>query len=202
MLFLAKLEAFLDRLVTFAGKVGAWVTIPLIIIIIFDVVTRRFLVLGSTKLQEGEWHLHAIIFLLCIGFAYTKDAHVRIDLLRERFSERTRNWIEFIGCLVALIPYCLIILYFSTDFIERSWSVNEMSDSATGLPYRWAIKSFLPIGFFFMLLAGIVITLRKFIELFGPPDLKDRMAREETAEAVPPLKDIDFNSDNSGRGKS
>jgi len=182
MRLLLQIEEFLDKLVIWVGRFGAWFSIPLMVIIIFDVVTRRFLVLGSTKLQEGEWHLHAILFLLCIGFTYLKDAHVRIDLVRERLDVTAQRWIELIGCLIFLIPYCAIVLYFGIDFVERSWAVSEASDSATGLPYRWAIKAFLPIGFFFMLMAGVVVALRKFIELFGPPDLRRIVEAEEKRE--------------------
>ena len=64
---LLALEKFLSRIVMGIGRTGAWIAIPLMVIIIFDVITRRFLVLGSTKLQEGEWHLHAMLFLLCMG---------------------------------------------------------------------------------------------------------------------------------------
>ena len=186
---LVRLADILDAIVTWAGRIGAWASIPLIGIIIFDVVTRRFFVLGSTKLQEAEWHMHAILFLLCIGITYIKDTHVRIDLVRENLSVRTQRWIELIGCLIFLIPYCAIVLYYSLDFVDRSWSINEASDSATGLPYRWAIKAFLPIGFSLMLLAGITVALRKFIELFGPPDLRELVEAEE-AEEIEHLEDV------------
>ena len=179
---LVALEKFLSRIVMGIGRAGAWIAIPLMVIILFDVITRRFLVLGSTKLQEGEWHLHAMLFLLCMGFVYLKDGHVRIDLMRERMSSRTRNWVEFLGCLVFAIPYCLIVAWFSIDFVERSWHLNEASDSATGLPYRWAIKAFMPIGMFTLLLAGFVVLLRRFIDLFGPPDTRRTVAEEETQE--------------------
>ena len=176
---LFRIQEFLARIVTGVGKISAWLSIPLMVVIIFDVVTRRFLVLGSTKLQEGEWHLHAVLFLLCIGFTYIEDAHVRIDLLRERLSTRARDWVELIGCIIFVIPYCLIVTYFAEDFVERSWAVGEASDSATGLPYRWAIKAFLPIGLFVLLLSGITILLRKIIELFGPADLRELLPRKE-----------------------
>lgn len=179
---LVALDKFLSRIVLGIGRAGAWIAIPLMVIILFDVITRRFLVLGSTKLQEGEWHLHAMLFLLCMGFVYLKDGHVRIDLMRERMSSRTRNWVEFLGCLLFAIPYCLIVAWFSIDFVERSWALNEASDSATGLPYRWAIKAFMPIGMFTLLLAGFVVLLRRFIDLFGPPDIRRIAAGEETPE--------------------
>ena len=156
------------------------------IVIIFDVITRRFLVLGSTKLQEGEWHLHAVLFLLCLGFAYLRNAHVRISLVHERFGPTTQRWIEFIGCLVFAIPYAAIVFYFSIDFVERSWNLNEASDSATGFPYRWAIKGFLPAGMLFLGLASVAVLLRKFVQLFGPDELRHAIAerRERGAGAT------------------
>ena len=128
MRYLLRIEGVLYSVVTWIGRIGAWISVPLMIVIIFDVITRRFLVLGSTKLQEGEWHLHAALFLLCLGFAYLKNAHVRISLVHERFSPATQRWIEFIGCLVFAIPYCAIVFYFALDFVERSWNLNEASD--------------------------------------------------------------------------
>jgi hypothetical protein len=86
---LAAISNFIDRLLAIVAKVAAWAGVVLIGITIFDVITRRFFVLGSTKLQEGEWHAHVVLFTLLIGYAYIKDAHVRIDLVRERLSERT-----------------------------------------------------------------------------------------------------------------
>ncbi len=184
---LVALEKFLSRIVMGIGRAGAWIAIPLMVIILFDVITRRFLVLGSTKLQEGEWHLHAMLFLLCMGFVYLKDGHVRIDLIREGMKSRTRSWVELVGCLVFAIPYCLIVAWFSIDFVDRSWNLNEASDSATGLPYRWAIKAFMPIGMFTLLLAGIVVLLRRIIDLFGPPDIRRIVEEEEKQQA----EDID-----------
>ena len=192
---LVALEKLLSRIVMGVGRAGAWIAIPLMVIILFDVITRRFLVLGSTKLQEGEWHLHAMLFLLCMGFVYLRDGHVRIDLMRERMSSRTRSWVEFLGCLFFAIPYCLIVAWFSIDFVERSWHLNEASDSATGLPYRWAIKAFMPVGMFTLLLAAIVVLLRRFVDLFGPPDIRRIVAEEETREP----EDVDAVAPDRGR---
>ena len=180
MRYLLRVEGVLNSVTTWVGRIGAWISVPLMIIIIFDVITRRFLVLGSTKLQEGEWHLHAVLFLLCLGFAYLKNAHVRISLVHERFSPTTQRWIEFVGCLVFAIPYCAIVFYFAMDFVERSWNLNEASDSATGLPYRWSIKGFLPAGMLFLGIAAIAVLLRKFIELFGSPEHRRALSDEST----------------------
>jgi len=180
---LTKISDQLDKWITRVGRIAAWAGVALIAITIFDVVTRRFLVLGSTKLQELEWHFHVVLFALCIGYAYLKDSHVRIDLVRERLSERTQWWIELLGCLLFLLPYCALVVYFSYDFTVRSFATQEISASATGLTHRWIIKAVIPIGFSLLALSGLVVVFRKLVELFGPPDLREKVHEVEEAEA-------------------
>ncbi|MGE5766582.1 MAG: TRAP transporter small permease subunit [Bacteroidota bacterium] len=182
MELLVRVSETLDRVIVKIGKVAAWAGLALIAVTIFDVVTRRFLVLGSTKLQELEWHFHVILFAFCLGYAYLKDAHVRIDLVRERLDQRMQWWIEVAGCLLFLIPYCVLIVWFGIDFVERSYATSEVSASATGLSYRWIIKAAIPIGFAILGLAGFAVLLRKLVELFGPEELRRRVQGIEAAE--------------------
>jgi TRAP-type mannitol/chloroaromatic compound transport system permease small subunit len=179
---LTKISDQLDRIITRIAQVAAWAGLALIAVTIFDVVTRRFLVLGSTKLQELEWHFHVVLFAFCLGFAYLKDSHVRIDLVRERLSQRAQWWIELLGCLLFLIPYCILVVYFTYDFTLRSFGTDEISASATGLTHRWIIKAAIPIGFSLLGLAGLAVVLRKVVELFGPPELRRRVHEVEEAE--------------------
>ncbi len=179
---LTRISDRFDKWIVLIGRIAAWSGVLLIAVTIFDVVTRRFLVLGSTKLQELEWHFHVVLFVFCIGYAYLKDAHVRIDLVRERLSERTQWWIELLGCLLFLIPYCALVIYFSYDFTVRSFATQEISASATGLTHRWIIKSAIPIGFTLLALSGLVVVFRKLVELFGPPELREKVHEVEEAE--------------------
>lgn len=183
MELLIRVSEGLDRVITKIGKFAAWAGLALILVTVFDVVTRRFFVLGSTKLQELEWHFHTILFAFCLGFAYLKDAHVRIDLVRETLSERTQWWIELAGCLLFLIPYCALVIYFSIDYTHKSFATDEVSASATGLTHRWIIKSAIPLGFIFLALSGVAVVLRKIVELFGPERLRQQVHDIEEAEA-------------------
>ena len=159
------ISKYIDKIVTLFGKIGSWLAIPLISIIIFDIITRRFFVLGSTKLQEMEWHLHTSLFLLVLGYAYLKDAHVRIEIVREKYSIKVKAILETLGIIIFLIPYTILVIYFGIDFVQRSFSMNEVSSALTGLSHRWIIKSFIPIGMLLLLLAGISLLLRNIIYL-------------------------------------
>lgn len=155
------LKQIIDRILKTTSLIGRFVLIALMVTIIFDVIGRRFMNTGSVGLQELEWHFHGILFLLCLGFNYIEDAHVRVDLFREKFSEKTNRMIEVLGCLFMLLPYCAVVICFGIDFTVKSYMAGEMSATSDGLSYRWIIKSFLPIGFLLLGLSAISILLKK-----------------------------------------
>ncbi len=195
---LIRISNWLDRVITRFAKVSAWVILAMVAVTIFDVVTRRWeatqglLFLNSTQLQELEWHAHVILFSFCLGFAYLKDSHVRIDLIRERLGERTQWWIELLGLVLFLLPYCAFVIYFTTDYTLRSFNQGEISASATGLTHRWIIKSAIPIGFLFLALSAFVVLLRKLVELFGRKELAEQIheIEEEEIEHLDEVKGI------------
>ena len=157
------ISLYLEKIVVIFGKIGAWLALPLIFIIIFDVITRRFFILGSTKLQEMEWHLHSALFLMALGYAYIRNAHVRIEIVREKYSPLIKSIFEILGILLFLIPYTILVIYYGLDFVSRSFNMNEVSSALTGLSHRWIIKSFIPVGMIILFIAGISILLKNIV---------------------------------------
>jgi TRAP-type mannitol/chloroaromatic compound transport system permease small subunit len=109
--------------------------------------------------------------MFCVGFAYIANAHVRIDLFRDKLSDRSKSWIEVVGCTVFAIPYIALLLVLSIDAAYDSYLVGEGSSAGTGLPHRWIIKSCMSIGFLLLLLACVSVLLRHLLLLFAPPAL-------------------------------
>lgn len=144
-----------------AGVLAACVLIPAQLAVATTyVIGRQFLLLPATRLQELEWHFFMILVFLTLGLAYLDDRHVRIDVLRERFSPRTKAWIEVIGVVVALVPFCLVVIYVGSRAAWQSFLIGEASRSPTGLPYRWIIRAVLPLGALFLLAAGSFVAAR------------------------------------------
>lgn len=164
---LLRLSDRISDVLTLVGKAAGWLAVVLMAVIVFDVVGRRFFATGSTKLQDLEWHLHGAMFLLAFAFAYLRDAHVRIELLRERWHPRRRAWIEAAGILVFLLPYCALVIWFGIDFAERAFLRGEGSIGGMGLSYRWIIKAMLPLGFALLALAGLAVLVRLAAVLTG-----------------------------------
>jgi TRAP-type mannitol/chloroaromatic compound transport system permease small subunit len=186
----------LRRIVGFIGRWGSFFIIPLVFVTVFDVTARKlvwiqiFLVehvsryFGSTLLQELEWHFHTALFALVLGFGTVYNRHVRVDLVRERLAFRKQAWIEFIGTTFGMIPYTLIILYFSIHFAYDSYAINEISASQVGLEHRWIIKTILCIGLFIALLSGIAVWLQTVVVLFGRKDRRFQLMTLEWPEDV------------------
>ncbi len=152
-------EKALTATVDTVGKAACWLFLPLMLLIVFDVVGRRFLSLPTVMLQELEWYLHGILLLLTLGYGYINNAHVRIDVLSEKLPFRVRSLIELLGILLFVIPYFGLLLYLSVGFAVSAYVGAETSSAAQGLSQRWIIKAFLPIGFALVILSGLAFGL-------------------------------------------
>jgi TRAP-type mannitol/chloroaromatic compound transport system permease small subunit len=92
-----------------------------------------------------------------------------VDILYERFSLRTKAWVELFGTLFLLLPFLLLLLRYSVPFFIYSWNINEVSDAPGGLPARWLIKSFLAIGVTLLIVITCSRLSRVTAYLFGRP---------------------------------
>ena len=169
----------LDWFLRTCAMIGAWMGFALVVVVCYDVITRYFGVpkLGgwnSTMIQEFEYWLHSGLLALAIGYGYTKQAHVRIDLLRERFSRRTKLWIETIGITLTLIPYAALGVWMSWPYVQQSYITGEISKSQTGLGSIWIVKAGLIALFLLLLIAGISQLLKCIAALRGEfPEERD-----------------------------
>ncbi len=150
----------IDRLNDIVGKSVSWLSLVLVLLIVIDVFLRYILKFSIPATFELEWHLFAAIFLLASGWTLKNDQHVRVDLFYQSFSEKGKSWVNLVGSIVLLIPFCVVGFTESLDFVINSWNVNETSPDPGGLPARYIIKSCIPIGFFLIGLQGIAITLK------------------------------------------
>jgi len=152
---LLKFAKGVDLLIDRLGSSVSWLTTILMIIICADVFLRYLLDQSENWIVELEWHLFAIIFLVGASYTLLHDKHVRVDLFYEKFSPAKKDFVNFLGILLFLIPWSLVILYYGWDYVANSFSFRESSSQPNGLPARYVIKSFIVIGFGLLLLQGL-----------------------------------------------
>jgi len=149
------------------GNLTAVLLLIMVVLISYDVAMRYLFNSGSVALQELEWHLFSLIFLIGASYTLKHDDHVRVDIVYRstRISDRYRLWIDIFGTLFFLIPFCLLVIINSWHFVENSFSLHETSPDAGGLPYRWLLKAMIPAGFALLLIQGIAELLKNIRKL-------------------------------------
>ena len=157
-----RIDSFLDVI----GRATSYIWIVLLCVIVVNVILRYALSEGRIELEELQWHLYSVGFLLGLSYAYKADTHIRVDLVHERLKSHHKAWIELYGILLFLLPFVFLVLIYGVPFVGSSYALSEVSPSPGGLPYRWLIKAALPLGFGFLLLAVISRLLRVWSFLF------------------------------------
>ena len=145
----------LDRIVHAVGEVFHWTWIVLLAVIIINVVLRYVFSRGMIELEELQWYLYAVGWLIGLSYTFVSDDHVRVDVLHEKLSYKGKLWFEMAGLVLLFLPFVVFVVIYAVPFVELSWETNERSTSANGLPARWLVKGFLLFSFVLLLLAGI-----------------------------------------------
>ncbi len=189
-----KLKAFVE----FFGQRGAYFILPLIIFTMVDVFGRKLtntpadfqlwlvenvsLMFQSTMLQEMEWHFHTVLFSMVLGYGFTRNRHVRVDLVRMHLQTKAQATIEFIGTTFFMIPYTVVVIYFCYIFAYDSFVTNEISASLVGMSHRWVIKTVLGVGLIVALASGFAVWFQTILVLFGSKEMRFELMTLEWPE--------------------
>jgi TRAP-type mannitol/chloroaromatic compound transport system permease small subunit len=150
-----KFADVIDTIIRGIGHVIMWTNLVLIAVIILQVILRYGFGRGLVILEELQWHLYALGIMFGASYALTLDSHIRVDIVHARLSEKWRYRWDLFGIIFLLLPFAIVIFHQSLDFVQESWRVNERSDAPLGLPWRWAIKSVIPISFGLLIAATV-----------------------------------------------
>ena len=152
------------------GQAMSWLTLAMVLLGAYNATTRKLshaigVDLSSNTYIETQWYLFSLIFLWSAGYALRHNVHVRVDVIFDRVGPRARAWIDLVGTVVFLIPFCVLLIWVSTPYVQASWQVLEQSPDPGGLP-RYLIKTAIPLAFVLLLLQAfsqlvrLVATLR------------------------------------------
>lgn len=148
------LSRLADPLLVRVGEAFSYVWVVLVVLVFANVILHYVFGKGLVQFEEAQWHLYAVGFMLGLAYVMVKDMDVRIDVLAERWSFRTRAWIEFYGLVLFLLPFIALVLWYALPFVGYSLSIGERSDAPGGLPWRWIIKSVMVLAFLLLALAA------------------------------------------------
>ena len=152
---LNKVIEFINFLNELIGRTVSWLVSAMVVITFLIVVMRYGFNAGSIAIQESVVYLHSIVFMLAIAYTYKHNGHVRVDIFYSRFSNRKKAWVDLLGSLFLLLPFCLYLILSSWEYAVKSWQLMEGSREAGGLPLVFVLKTLVPLMPMLLLLQGI-----------------------------------------------
>ena len=165
--FLNNIIKVIDTLNLYLGKSVSWLTTALVLLICVDVFRRYFLGATTVAIIELEWHLFALIFLWSAGYSLQKDKHVRVDVFYNQYSEFQKAWVNLLGGILFLLPFCVVVIYTAYEFSLRSYALLEGSPNPGGLPARYLIKGAIVVGFLMLFLQAVALVLSSLMVILG-----------------------------------
>jgi len=175
----------IEQLSERSGAVLHSLTLVMVLVGAFNAVARYLdkytgLGLSSNTWLELQWYLFSAVFLLGAAYTLKHDAHVRVDVLYSTLSKRGKAWIDLLGTVFLLMPFCLVVLWMSWDMVVNSWAIGEQSPDPGGLP-RYPVKTLVPIALVLVLLQGVAMAIRAGAVLAGRDDAAPSEATASTS---------------------
>jgi len=170
----------LELIVKVFGILAAWICLALVLVVAGDVFARYLFRIGTVWLQELHWHLLAPVALFGVSYALLSGEQVRVDVFYERFPAIVKRAIEVVGGLL-LVGIGLYVAWLSLPWVDMSWRRGEGSPNPGGLPYRFILKSLIPIGFLLLAIQGLAHALRHGFGLVDPTPVARTNQADKTA---------------------
>lgn len=167
---LERLAETLEAVSVAVGRTVSLLTAVMVLVTAVVVVLRYVFGLGWIWLQETITWMHAAVFMLAAAYTLAREDHVRVDVFYREMSPRARAWVDLVGTLVLLLPFCAFLAWSSWDYVASSWSVREGSREAGGLPALYALKSVLVLMPGLLGLQGVALAARSAAHLLRGED--------------------------------
>lgn len=160
----------LDGLSDVVGRVVMWLAALLVLVQFAVVVLRYGFSTSLIQVQEAVIYIHATLFMLAIAYTMRHEGHVRVDILYAAMPPRRRALVDLIGVLVAVIPFCVLMLWTCWPFVAASWRIREGAIAYGGIPYQYLLKSLIPAMAVLLLLQAVAHLCRCVLTLAGLRD--------------------------------
>ena len=153
--WMAKTIVGIDKFSKRTGNIVCWITIPLILGMVYEVLARKFFLAPTIWAYDISRFLYGALFMLGAGYALSKGVHIRADFLYRNFKIKTQGIVDFTLYVLFYFPGLLVFLYMTTGFLQESIMRGERGMDTTWMPYMWPIKTCLWLGIIFLLIQGV-----------------------------------------------
>jgi len=157
----------IDRFNAIVGHAASWCALFIVLVQFAIVLMRYVLGVGSLWLQESVIYGNAALFLLAAAWTLRDGGHVRVDVLYDEATPRTKALVDLLGAVVLLLPFMVVLVIYAFPYVMRSWAIFESSREASGLPFVYLLKTLILLFALTLGLQGISQAIRAWLMLGG-----------------------------------
>jgi TRAP-type mannitol/chloroaromatic compound transport system permease small subunit len=155
-----KLLTFIDTLSDVTGKIFSWTMVLITLLVVIEIILRRFLNRPTIWNFEVSIQLYALHFMMLASYTLRHRSHVAVDIIHEKMNPRLKAFWDVVCYLLFFFPFLSVVLYEGIRFAANSWAIFERSQTAFGPPL-YPIKTIIPIMAVLLLLQGVAIFIRQ-----------------------------------------
>lgn len=145
----------IDRLTDAIGLAIAWLNVPLVLAVAYEVVARYFFRAPTIWVFDVTYMLYGTIFMLGAAYALHKGAHIRTDFFFEAWSIRTKGVIDSAAYLIFFFPSLTLLMIVSGDEGWYAFTINETSEQTPWRPILWPFKMVVPLTCLLLMIQGV-----------------------------------------------
>jgi TRAP-type mannitol/chloroaromatic compound transport system permease small subunit len=153
--FLPAAVRVIDRFAELTGVLFAWLMVPLIAAVVYEVVARYAFNAPTVWAFDVTYMLYGAMFMLGAAYALRAGAHIRTDFFYEGWSLRTRGVIDSVAYIVFFFPGIALFLWVGWDEAWYAYDIGEMSEQTPWRPLLWPLKACIPLAAALLLLQGL-----------------------------------------------
>jgi TRAP-type mannitol/chloroaromatic compound transport system permease small subunit len=145
----------LDGLSIWTGKTIAWLVIPMVVALIYEVVMRYWFRAPTIWALDVAVIAFGIHFMVASAYCLQQGLHIRADFLLNMCSIRKRAVIDMLNYVIFFFPVNFLFLYVGWNYAYRSFEILERSIFSPWMPWIWPVKMAIPVMVFLSILQGV-----------------------------------------------
>jgi TRAP-type mannitol/chloroaromatic compound transport system permease small subunit len=155
-----RLVRMIDKFSDTTGTWVAWLNVPLVLAVSYEVISRYAFNAPTIWSFDVTYMLYGTVFMLGSAFALHKGAHIRTDFFYDKWSARTKGWVDSVSYIALFFPALIVFFLVSGNEAWYAFSIRETSDQTPWRPLLWPYKAVVPLASLLLLIQGISETIK------------------------------------------
>ncbi|MGB3275254.1 MAG: TRAP transporter small permease [Castellaniella sp.] len=145
-----------------ASQLASVAAAVLTVAMVYEVFARYVFDAPTAWAFDVAYMANGAVFLLGVAYVLREDAHIRIDVLRNRLPARFNHGVQGVAYLLVLAPFFGMLSWIAVSHTWRAWVRHEVETVSPWAPLMWPFYLCIATGLIALTLQLAVEGLRAF----------------------------------------